>query len=519
LLPLDLLRARTRKGRIEPIYADINPKNLELANRLIELFRTHVEKRKGELLTSVAAYEMAGFDYRLVRGLSVLLQRLGRFQVEAAVDPYLARRCLFEEASRRYYAVTIERRKQIVQDVAKRLNVTTEQLDKSLYADLDDELVLKELTPISASELLKRYNLSLTQTLLFRLTFMEVKVSDHWKEVLRAIKFRGLMYAAETRDGVFQITVDGPLSLFKLTQRYGTSIAKVLPSIVQADEWEINGSVVRTSPFGKRIYKLRLTSAEVGDRIKPKTLTEERGEIAFDSVVEEKFYTDFLALDSGWTITREPAPLIVGRHVFIPDFCFEKRGMNVYMEIVGFWTKKYLETKIKKLQQLHGVDLLIAANEKLACEKLKRLKGQVTFYKIKVPLNPILKFLKDREETLLRSEIQGLDLRRLQLDGDVIELRTIARNLGVSDKALRTKLEGIDVEGYTIAGELFVSNKKLRKIESKLASLIKPSLSQAIRLLHDEGIGKPYGILAALNYGIRWNGLDMNASSVYKKQN
>ncbi len=519
MLPLDLLRTRTSKGRIIPVYADIIPKNLEVADRLLELFRTHVEKRKKEMLKRVAAYEMAGSDYKLVRGLSVLLQRLCSFQVEAAVDPYLTRRCLFEEASRRGVALTRKRRQQIMQAVATRLNVTTEQLDQSLYADLDDELVLKAFTPISARDLLKRYNLSLTQTLLFRVTFLEVAVSDHWKEVLRAIKFRGLMYAAETRDGVFQITVEGPLSLFKLTQRYGTSIAKVLPAIVQADEWEINGSVVRTSQFGKRLHRLRLTSAAVGDRIKPKTLTEDRGEPAFDSVVEEKFYTDFLALDSGWTITREPAPLIVGRHVFIPDFCFEKRGMKVYMEIVGFWTTKYLETKIKKLQQLHGVDLIIAANEKLACDKLKRIKGQVTFYKEKVPLQPILKVLKAREETRLRREIQGLDLRRLQLEGDVIEVQTIAGKLGVSAKALRTKLDDIKVEGYTLAGEQIVTNKKLRKIEAKLASLAKPSLSQVIRLLHDEGVGKPYGILAVLNYGIRWNGLDADASSVYKKQN
>jgi len=518
LLPLDLLRVRTRKGQIKPVYADIDTKNSELATKLLELFRNCVGKRKGELLERVSAYEMVGFDYRFVRGLSVLLQRLCIFQVEATVDPPLARRCLFEEASRRGLVAMNEMRKQVLQDVAKRLNVTTEQLAKSFYADLEDELVLKEFTPITEAELLKRYNLSLTQTLLFRLTFMEVKVSDYWKEVLRAIKFRGLMYSAETKDGVFQITVDGPLSLFKLTQRYGTSIAKVLPSIVQADEWEINGSVVRTGQFGKRIYKLRLTSAEVGDRIKPATLTRERGEVTFDSFVEEKFYSDFQALGSGWTIIREPSPLIVGRHVFIPDFCFEKSGMKVYMEIVGFWTRRYLETKIKKLQQLQGVDLIIAANEKLACDKLKRVKGQVIFYKSNVPLRPIFEFLKNREETLLHLELQSLDLGRLHLDGDVVELHTIAENLGVSDKALRTKLEGFKVEGYTFAGELFVSNKKLSELESKIASLTKPSLSQAIRLLEDEGIGKPYGIFSALNYGIRWNGLDLDNSSVYKKQ-
>lgn len=518
MLPLDLLRVRTRKGQIKPIYADIDEKNLEIATELLELFQNCVGKRKGDLLDKVATYEMAGFDYRFVRGLSVLLQRLCIFQVEAAVAPPLARRSLFKEASRRRLVATDEMREQVLRDVAHQLNVTKEQLERSSYADLEDELVLKEFTAITAAELLKRYNLSLTQTLMFRSTFMEVKVSDYWKEVLRDIKLHGLMYSAETKDGIFQITVDGPLSLFRLTQRYGTSIAKVLPSIIQADEWEIRGSVVRTGQFGKRIYQLRLTSAEVGDRIKPTTLTRELGEVAFDSLVEEKFYGDFRALRSSWNIIREPSPLIAGRHVFIPDFCFEKSGTKVYMEIAGFWTRRYLETKIKKLRQLQGVDILIAANEKLACDKLKRVKGEVIFYKGNVPLSPVLKFLKDREKMLLHQEIQSLDLARLHLDGDVVELQAIAEQYGVSNEALRTKLEDIKVDNYTLAGDLFVSNKKLHEIESKIASFTKPSLSQVIQVIENEGIEKPYGILSALNYGIRWNGLDLDNSSIYKKQ-
>ncbi|MFQ5759073.1 MAG: DUF790 family protein [Candidatus Bathyarchaeia archaeon] len=519
MLPLDLLRVRTRKGQIKPIYADINEENLELATTLLELFRTHLGKRKGDLLDRVSAYEMAGFDYRFVRGLSLILQRLCIFQVEAVVDPPLARRLIFEGASRRGFVATSEMRKQVLHEVAKQLNVTDEQLEKSFYADLEDELILMEFSPISASELLKRYNLSLTQTLLFRSTFMEVKVSEYWKEVLREIKFRGLMYSAETRNDVFQITVDGPFSLFKLTQRYGTSMAKVLPTIVQADMWEINANIVRTSQLGKRIFQLKLTSAEVQDKIKPPTLRRESGQVAFDSLVEEKFFRDFQSLQLGWKLIREPHPLIVGKHVFIPDFCFEKSGMKVYMEIVGFWTRRYLETKIKKLQQLQGVDILIVANEQLACDKLKRLKGQLIFYKGKVPLKPILKFLKSREETLLRLEIENLNLARLNLDGDVVYLHTLAEEYGVSDEALRRKLEGFEVDGYTLVGDLFISNKRLQEIDLKIASLTKPSLSQAIRLIEDDGIKKPYDILSALNYGIRWKGLDLNNSSIYKKQN
>jgi hypothetical protein len=360
--------------------------------------------------------------------------------------------------------------------------------------------------------------LALTQTLLFKSTFMEVKVSEHWKEIFREIKFHGLMYSAETSGDKFMITVDGPFALFKLTQRYGTSLAKVLPIVVAAHTWEINASILRANQFGKRIYQLNLTSAEVGDKIKPSNLFREKDDAKFDSLVEEKFFKDFQSLNTDWKIIREPPPLIVGRHVFIPDFRFEKNGIKVYMEIVGFWTTKYLEMKIKKLQQLKGVDILIAADEHLVCDKLKKVKGQLIFYKGNVPLKPILNCLKSRGETLVQLEMENLKLTRFNLNGDIVHLHRLAIEYGVSNEALKRKLEGFKVEGYTLVGDFFISNKKLQEIDLKIASLPKPSLSQAISLIEAEGIEKPFDILSTLDYDIQWKGLDLNNSSIHKKQ-
>jgi predicted nuclease of restriction endonuclease-like RecB superfamily len=517
LLPLELLRVRTKMGQIRPVYADLTRENLDLATALLNLFQANLEKRKGDLLDRVSNHEMAGFDYRLVRGLSLILERLCIFQVEAVVDPATARRVIFEEANKKGPVVTNEMRNHVLHAAAKQLNVTYEELEKSFQADLESELILKEFTPISPSELLKRYNLSLTQTLLFRSTFIDIRVSDHWKEVLRDIKFHGLMYSAETSDHVFRITIDGPLSLFKLTQRYGTNMAKVLPTVVKANTWAIDSSVLRASQFGKRLYQLRLKSAEVGDKIKPSSLGRRDNEVKFDSFVEEKFFKDFQSLNTGWRIIREPSPLIVGRHVFVPDFCFERNGIRIYMEIVGFWTKKYLETKLKKLQQLQGVDILIAADENLICDKLKQVKGQLIFYKGTVPLKPVLNFLKARREEQVQLEMNNLKLTSLTLRGDLVQLRKLAGEYGVSDEALRRKLKSFRMEGYTLVGDLFISNKKLKEIDLKIVSLTKPSLAQVIRLIEDEGMKKPLDILSKLDYAIQWKGLDISKSSIHKK--
>ncbi len=519
MLPFNLLRVQTRKGIIKPVYADINSMNLGLATEMIELFRIHVGKKRSQLLEKVSTLETGRFDYRFPRGLSTILLRLCVFQVEAKVNPLVARELIYQKAGKSKELTTGETRRQVLASVARHLNVTIQQLEESFYADLEDELVLKEFTGVTPVELLKRYNMALTQALLFKSTFIEVKVSSRWKEVLRDVKFQGLMYTAETRNGTFQISIDGPVSLLKLTQRYGNNMAKVLPSIIQAGHWEVKANVVKTSQYGKRILRLSLTSSQVGDKIKPATMPRKSDEVSFDSRVEEKFYRNFKSLGSEWKIVREPSPLIVGRHVFIPDFCFEKGGKKVYMEIVGFWTKKYLESKIRKLSELQNIDIIVAANERLACEKLRTVKGFVVFYKKTVPLKPILKLLKDREETLIQREIQSLNLKQLRLSGDVIELHALAREYGVSDKALKQKLRGFKVEGYTLTGELFVSDKKLGEVNLKIASLENPSLSHIIQLIEDAGIDKPHEVLSALQYRIRWNGLDLDKSTVFKKKN
>ncbi len=516
MLPLNLLRARTRKGQIKPVYANLNEDNLAFAKELIKLFQSQIGARKGDMLEKVSAYEMGGWDYRFVRGLSLILQRRCTFHAETPVEPALIRKPIFEEASRRNVTESTER-EQVLKEVADQLDLTIAQAKDYFYADLEEELIVAGFNPISETELLKRYNLALTQTLLFRSTFLEVKVSDGWKEILREIKFRGLMYQAESNDGDFKITVDGPLSLFKLTQRYGTSIAKILPAIIKSGEWKISSSILRTGQFGKRIYQLVLTSVEVADKIMPDAFKTDRKQVSFDSYVEEKFYEDFMALDSEWQLTREPSPLIAGRHVFIPDFCFEKGGAKLYLEIVGFWTRRYLETKIKKLQQLRGVDIVIAADQKLACDKLRQVQDNMLFFKGTVPALTVLRLLEKREAIHFESEVQHLDLQHLRLEDNIVNLERIAEEYGVSEKALRKKLENVHLEGYTLAGGLFIKDRKLQELELKLASLTEPSLSKAIRIIENDGVEKPYDILSKLNYGINWHGLDLEKSSIYKR--
>ena len=147
------------------------------------------------------------------------------------------------------------------------------------------------------------------------------------------------------------------------------------------------------------------------------------------------------------------------------------------------------------------------------------IKGEVIFYKKKVPLKPIMRILKTKEEAELHHEIQTLNIEHLHLEKDIVELQDLANALNVSIKALKRKLIGVEFNGYKKAGEIIIKQEKLGELEVKIASLSEPSLSQVVSLIENEGITHPYDILSALNYRILWNGLDSQKSSICKEKN
>jgi len=510
LLPSGLLRARVSRGRIFPIYANLDSGTLSLVGRIVETFRNSSGRRKGDLIRKLKAFEDEGFDYRLVRGMAALLERMCIFEAESPIDPKEARMMVFEEASRTK-AVSMEERKKVIDGVASRLGINGKTLEKVLYSDLDDELILRSFNPISPEALIKYYNLSLTQTLLLRSLRMVFTASGNWKSIFRAMKRLGLMYSIEQKVGGYEVYVDGPMSIFKMTDRYGASLAKLLPKIVATESWFAKADVLAKRK--NRIYVFELFSKEAKG-IMEDVFGEGISDEQYDSTVEERFANSFAACGSGWTLRREPEPILAGRSVLIPDFSFEKRNMKIYLEIVGFWTHDYLEKKIRKLSSIVSEDLIVAVDESLACSKLQKLKGRIIYYRKDVPLRPILEYLKQREEESIEAEAQLLMMKQMRLEGDIVSVEDIARKYGLSTEAVDKAVQSIDFDGYRRIGKYQVSNAKLAEIEGKISSL--ENLADALKVIEACGINDPFEVLKALGYAVVWEGLNVEKGKIRK---
>ncbi|MGD0952728.1 MAG: DUF790 family protein [Methanotrichaceae archaeon] len=502
MLTGDLLVTRTYKGKIEPLFAPLDKENLEIASSVLDVFQEHVGRTYGGLIEESEGLEE--INYRFIRGLAQILERRCIIDKDSIVDPIAARRAVFEES--KGFITDEEERKEILDRVARKLSIEPDDLEKALWADQEENLLVREFQIITPENLLRQYNLSLAQTLLFRSTGMEIQIEDNYQPVFRKIKQLGLIYSIH--DG--KISLEGPISLFKLTEKYGSAFAKLLLTIMKSSRWSLKASISRKTFQGKRIYEFTL------DHTKSSFFgTEsETAEIGFDSAIEKEFYQ--LSFH-GWTVRREPTVLKAGQYAFIPDFSLERDGTKIYVEIVGFWTPEYLKHKIQKLNQLQEKEsLILLVNRNLACTGSEFQAENLLFYDRKIPHLEIIKILRRYEEKQQAEEITKL--RGIEIsfgsDASVISLDEIARRYGVGLEAIREVIKGQNKPDYSLLGDQLVSNQILNTIRVELKGVKKHD--EALKIFERYGIRGHSQVLACLGYKVKWSGLDPENTEIFK---
>ena len=516
MLPSNLLVVWKRKGQIQPRYAKFTDENLEVAKGLIEAYKSHVGEKKKVLKDFITELEDKGYEYRFVRGLSLLLDRRSKFNCEQSVRPADLRRRIFEVTEELGIPTDSKQRNRIIRSVASELKLTSETVEKLLYADLESELILEECKLPTPSDLLREYNLSLTQTLLFNSLELSFTASGNWQNIFYTVKKLGLIYEVYRENGV-KVRIDGPAALFKLTRRYGTAIAKLLPAIIVNPQWSINGKILWK--YTNEICDFKLTSLTHRQVLRVPRLPPK----PFDSKVEEDFAKKFQALKSEWLLKREPEPVPAGKQVIIPDFSIEREGIRVYMEVVGFWTLEYLLRKIKKLNKIKE-NMLLLVNERLACEKLVKLEKRknldVIYYKNKIKLAPILSYLEETFKKIKAKETEFLKNLPVKFTEPMIKYKDFASRTGISTEAVREVLATDPPPNYVAMPNCLIKKSKLEKIRKKIEKQMKPtetlSLPQAVRIIEKEGVEDATSVLEELGYKILWRGINSEKAEVVK---
>lgn len=153
-LPFEHIRMFRRSGVIKPAFIR---EPLGILDTLIAVFKDHVDKKRGPLNETLSDCEHLGYDFRMVRGIASVLESRSVFQSRSSIPPIEARRQVFTEAASTVVA-TKDERNAVLETVAQCNGISVDELDDSLYADLDDEQYLVDFRDISPEELMKLYN-------------------------------------------------------------------------------------------------------------------------------------------------------------------------------------------------------------------------------------------------------------------------------------------------------------------------------------------------------------------------
>ncbi len=181
----------------------------------------------------------------------------------------------------------------------------------------------------------------------------------------------------------------------------GIKIASEVPKEDRIDKFsakyrlfpEIFATILSLSNSWKMIafydsgYKLKLRSDSpwIADFKPPWYFKNE--EISFDSEVEKIVFEALIEL--GYKVKREPEVVIIGNEIIIPDFSIDFSGEKIFVEVIGFWTKSYVNKKKRKIKKLKGKLI------KIVDERLKEHFPDGVFYKYPPKKEEIKRILRD----------------------------------------------------------------------------------------------------------------------------
>ncbi len=357
------VRVRSSKNRLVPLY--LKPDSAEYlraARQLIATYRAAPSRTRGEIEEELKELVGEGPGALIHQGLAKLLEDRCEFEVASELTPDALREAVFESAAKHRAdaakaGVPFDRNT-VLAEVSKELAIPAESVDRGLFADLKDEQRVLSFDDCTPEFLLNRYNVALAQAVLLRSIGMEVRVwgetPARFRQLFRAVKFHKLIATIRSTDGnSYTLALDGPLSLFSSTQKYGLQLALFLPAILHCKAYELKATVRWGA---ERIEKhFSLTPADGLKSHLPDFGIYTPREIGH-------FEQNFRDGVEGWTLASDPAPQTVEGTTWVPDFTLTHTasGKSLFVEILGFWRKLNVEAHYQRLKRgLPGKFLLV----------------------------------------------------------------------------------------------------------------------------------------------------------------
>jgi predicted nuclease of restriction endonuclease-like RecB superfamily len=368
-----MIRVRYARDRLIPLYLDpANPEALALAERLIALFAESIGQPRGQI---EAEAEEAFGDLpqpQIYQGLAKLLEDRCDFETLPGHPPEALREVVFTAATAHRAKVREEpgahfQREVVLDEVATQLGLDQAAVETGLFADLKSEQRLVRFADVTPTRLLERYNVALAQGVLLRSSHVEVTIRGEsparYRQLFRQVKFHRLICEAQPNGpGEFLLRLDGPLSLFSATQKYGLALALFLPTVLLCRDFELNADVLWGPE--RRPKKLVVSPRDGLESHQVETGMFVPPEIGMFVELFRQKITD-------WDIGDETDVVLLGDRFWVPDFQLTHRatGNVVLLDLFGFWRRSGVERHLTMLRAHADRPFLVALSNQLKVDE------------------------------------------------------------------------------------------------------------------------------------------------------
>jgi len=292
-----------------------------------------------------------------------LLDRLCRAPQVAALPPREARQLVFSLAARQS-----RQRAAVLGEAAAVMHVDAAALEAALFADLESERRVGELSPaLTSAALAQHTNLTIVESLLGRARELRIVAPEHTQTLVRYARSSGLLCVVDkpvrAQGGPPspppRLRISGPFSLFRQTRVYGRALTSLVRRTLSAPDFEISADCQLSS----RGDPVRLC-VRAGD---PLPLS--AAPFPSESPAERAFARDFPRLTRDWELVRDPEPVTTSSQLLFADFEIRHRAERApswLVEVVGFWTRAYLIEKLARLNAA-GIDRVLLCVDTARC--------------------------------------------------------------------------------------------------------------------------------------------------------
>jgi len=368
LLTGKLVRVRMVKNRLKPGYLDPDSDAWrDVASQLLAIYRQAPGRTRAEIETELADLLGDGPQQLIYHGLAKLLEDRCEYEVASSLNPEQVREVAFRRSAEAHrLKASLQQpfdRNAVLREAANELGISPEQVEQSLFADLRDEQRILRFDDCTPEQLIHRYNVALAQAVLLRSVRLEIRVwnlsTARFRQLIRQVKFRQLIVTVKPvneRAGGYLLTIDGPLSLFSSTQKYGLQLALFLPALLYCPAYELTAEVLWGSSRRVATFTLSATDGlrshipDFGVYTPP----------LLDTVL-----ANFRANVADWVIDAEPNPQPLAGSLWLPDLTLTHTptGITVFVELLGYWRSIPLEQHYRRLSAEYPGRFLLLVSE------------------------------------------------------------------------------------------------------------------------------------------------------------